>query len=134
MSKIKRHFVTFPVSYWFSLWTFLTAHIYKYIYIRGSAEKLYIYIYIYMFECVSGCLCVRIFVYFRILAFLRLETSIYLIASYLSIYLSLLSVSRKFNLTISNTLYQQTIQCKTYWMHPCSKNWHMVDYVTTQKT
>ena len=47
--------------------------------------------------------------------------------------LHLLSLCREFDLTISNTLFQQSNQRKTTWMHPRSKNWHMIDYVITRR-
>ena len=47
--------------------------------------------------------------------------------------LRLLSICKEFDLTITNTLFQQSIQRKTSWMHPRSKNWHMLDYVITRK-
>ena len=47
--------------------------------------------------------------------------------------LRLLSLCREFNLTITNTLYQQSEQRKSTWMHPRSKKWHLIDYVITRK-
>ena len=47
--------------------------------------------------------------------------------------LRLLSLCREFDLTITNTLFQQSNKHKTTWMHPRSKDWHMIDYVITRQ-
>lgn len=47
--------------------------------------------------------------------------------------LRLLSLCREFNLTITNTVFQQKNCHKTTWMHPRSNNWHMIDYVITKQ-
>lgn len=47
--------------------------------------------------------------------------------------LHLLSLCREFDLAITNTFHQQTSNRKTTWMHPRSKNWHMIDYVITKQ-
>ena len=46
--------------------------------------------------------------------------------------LRLLSICREFDLTITNTLFQQPNHRKTTWMHPRSKDWHMIDFVITR--
>ena len=43
--------------------------------------------------------------------------------------LLLLSLCSEFNLTITNTLFQQANKYKTTWKHPRSGHWHMLDYV-----
>ena len=43
--------------------------------------------------------------------------------------LMLLSLCAENHLTISNTLFQQADKYKTTWMHPRSKQWHLIDYV-----
>ena len=45
----------------------------------------------------------------------------------------LLSLCTRNQLVITNTLFQQEEQFKTTWMHPGSKNWHLIDYVITRK-
>ena len=45
----------------------------------------------------------------------------------------LLSLCTRNQLVITNTLFQQKEQFKTTWMHPGSKNWHLIDYVITRK-
>lgn len=42
----------------------------------------------------------------------------------------LLTLCTKFDLTITNTLIKQKIERKTPWMHPRSKYWHTVDYIS----
>lgn len=37
------------------------------------------------------------------------------------------------NLTITNTIFQQATRHKTTWMHPGTKEWHMIDYVITRQ-
>ena len=41
----------------------------------------------------------------------------------------LLTMCAEFQLVITNTLFQQAEKYKTSWMHPCSKHWHLVDYI-----
>ena len=47
--------------------------------------------------------------------------------------LRLLSLCREFNLTITNTVFQQKDCRKTTWMHPRSSSWHMIDYIITKR-
>ena len=47
--------------------------------------------------------------------------------------LRLLSLCREFNLCITNTVFQQKNSHKTTWMHPRSKDWHLIDYVITKR-
>ena len=47
--------------------------------------------------------------------------------------LRLLSLCREFDLTITNTLFQQKNNHKTTWRHPRSNDWHMIDYVITKR-
>ena len=47
--------------------------------------------------------------------------------------LRLLSLCKEFNLCISNTFFQQSLQRKTSWMHPRSKDWHIIDYVICRR-
>ena len=47
--------------------------------------------------------------------------------------LRLLSLCKEFDLSITNTVFQQQNHHKTNWMHPRSKDWHMIDYVITKK-
>ena len=47
--------------------------------------------------------------------------------------LRLLSICREFDLTATNTIFQQPNNRKTSWMHPRSKDWHMIDFVITKK-
>ena len=35
--------------------------------------------------------------------------------------------------TITNTIFQQKNSLKTTWMHPRSKNWHLIDYVLVRQ-
>ena len=42
--------------------------------------------------------------------------------------LMLLSFCAENNLTITNTLFRQANKFKTTWMHPRSKQWHLIDY------
>ena len=46
--------------------------------------------------------------------------------------LRLLSICREFDLTITNTVFQQQNHRKTTWMHSQSKDWHMIDFVITR--
>ena len=45
----------------------------------------------------------------------------------------LLSLCSQYSLTITNTIFQQAIRHKTTWMHPRTKEWHMIDYVITRQ-
>lgn len=47
--------------------------------------------------------------------------------------LRLLSLCKEFDLSITNTYFQQHNNHKTSWMHPRSKDWHLIDYVITKK-
>ena len=45
----------------------------------------------------------------------------------------LLSLCTQHDLTITNTIFQQANRHKTTWMHPGTKEWHMIDYVITRR-
>ena len=45
----------------------------------------------------------------------------------------LLSLCSQHNLIITNTIFQQATRHKTTWMHPRTKEWHMIDYVITRQ-
>ena len=45
----------------------------------------------------------------------------------------LLSMCSQHELCITNTMFQQSNNHKTTWMHPRSKQWHMIDYVITRQ-
>ena len=45
----------------------------------------------------------------------------------------LLSMCSQLELVITNTIFQQANKHKTTWMHPGSKEWHMIDYVITRQ-
>ena len=45
----------------------------------------------------------------------------------------LLSLCSQNELIITNTIFQQATRHKTTWMHPRSKEWHMIDYVITRQ-
>ena len=45
----------------------------------------------------------------------------------------LLSLCAQNELCITNTFFQQADRHKTTWMHPGSKQWHMIDYVITRR-
>lgn len=45
----------------------------------------------------------------------------------------LLSMCSQHELCITNTMFQQTTNHKTTWMHPRTKQWHMIDYVITRQ-
>ena len=47
--------------------------------------------------------------------------------------LRLLSLCREYDLTITNTVFQQKNCRKTTWMHPRSNNWHLIDYVISKR-
>ena len=44
----------------------------------------------------------------------------------------LMSLCAQNNLIITNTIFQQATKHKTTWMHPGTKEWHMIDYVITR--
>jgi len=35
----------------------------------------------------------------------------------------------KYSLVITNTVFQQANKFKASWMYPCSKPWHLIDYM-----
>ena len=45
----------------------------------------------------------------------------------------LLSLCSQNNLIITNTIFQQATRHKTTWMHPGTKEWHMIDYAITRQ-
>ena len=45
----------------------------------------------------------------------------------------LLSMCSQNELIITNTIFQQATRHKTTWMHPRTKEWHMIDYVITRQ-
>ena len=45
----------------------------------------------------------------------------------------LLSLCSQYNLTITNTIFQQATRHKTTWMHPRTKEWHLIDYAITRQ-
>ena len=45
----------------------------------------------------------------------------------------LLSMCSQLGLVITNTIFQQQNKHKTTWMHPGSKEWHMIDFVITRQ-
>ena len=47
--------------------------------------------------------------------------------------LRLLSLCSEFGLCITNTLFQLRDMHKTTWMHPRSKNWHLLDYIIVRQ-
>ena len=47
--------------------------------------------------------------------------------------LRLLTICREFDLCITNTMFQQPVHRKTTWMHPRSKDWHLIDFVITKR-
>lgn len=47
--------------------------------------------------------------------------------------LQLLFMYREFDLSITNTLFQQPSCRKSSWMHPRSKDWHLIDFVITKQ-
>lgn len=44
----------------------------------------------------------------------------------------LLSKCVEHNLIITNTIFRQKNKLKTSWMHPCSKLWHLIDYIVVR--
>ena len=47
--------------------------------------------------------------------------------------LLLLQMCAELELCIGNTMFQQKDKYKTTWMHPGSKQWHLIDYILTRK-
>lgn len=47
--------------------------------------------------------------------------------------LPLLSLCAENNLTITNTLFRQADKYKSTWMHPRSKQWHLIDYTICRR-
>ncbi|XP_059838461.1 craniofacial development protein 2-like [Hypanus sabinus] len=47
--------------------------------------------------------------------------------------LLLLKTCATHDLVITNTLFHLLTRNKTSWMHPCSRHWHLIDYVITRK-
>ena len=45
----------------------------------------------------------------------------------------LLSLCAQNELIVTNTIFQQANRYKTTWMHPGTKEWHMIDYVITRQ-
>lgn len=45
----------------------------------------------------------------------------------------LLEFCTEYQLTITNTIFQQKDRLKTTWMHPRSKHWHLLDYVLVRQ-
>ena len=45
----------------------------------------------------------------------------------------LLSLCAQNDLIVTNTIFQQANRHKTTWMHPGTKQWHMIDYVITRQ-
>ena len=41
----------------------------------------------------------------------------------------LLTLCSEYQLVITNTLFQLKNKFKTSWQHPCSKHWHLLDYI-----
>lgn len=41
----------------------------------------------------------------------------------------LLTLCSEHNFTITNTVFEQKSKYKISWMHPCSKHWHMIDFI-----
>ena len=37
-----------------------------------------------------------------------------------------------FDLIVPNTMFKQKDERKTTWMHPRSRHWHMIDFITTR--
>ena len=46
---------------------------------------------------------------------------------------SLLSLCSQREFVITNTMFQQAKHCKTSWMHPGTKEWHLIDYAITRQ-
>ena len=45
----------------------------------------------------------------------------------------LLSECAKHNLAITNTFFRLVAKKRTTWMHPRSKQWHLIDYIITRQ-
>ena len=45
----------------------------------------------------------------------------------------LLSLCAQYELSLTNTFFQQASRFKTTWMHPGTKQWHLIDYVITRQ-
>ncbi|KYO47111.1 hypothetical protein Y1Q_0014021 [Alligator mississippiensis] len=41
----------------------------------------------------------------------------------------LLEFCAEMQVTITKTQFQQKNHYKTFWMHPCSRHWHLIDYI-----
>ncbi|KAK2171743.1 hypothetical protein NP493_1029g01007 [Ridgeia piscesae] len=44
----------------------------------------------------------------------------------------LLVVCSEFEMIVTNTMFKQKDECKTIWMHPRSRHWHMIDFIITR--
>ena len=44
----------------------------------------------------------------------------------------LLALCSEFELIVTNTMFKQKEECKTIWMHPRSRHWHMIDFIITR--
>ena len=44
----------------------------------------------------------------------------------------LLALCSEFELIVTNTMFKQKDECKTTWMHPRSRHWHMIDFIITR--
>ena len=47
--------------------------------------------------------------------------------------LQMLSLCSELGLAITNTFFELRDMHKTYWMHPRSKHWHLIDYVIVRR-
>lgn len=45
----------------------------------------------------------------------------------------LLTLCSQHDLVITNTVFKQANKYKTSWMHPRSKHWHLIDYITVRR-
>ena len=43
----------------------------------------------------------------------------------------LLALCSEFELIVTNAMFRQNDECKTTWMHPRSRHWHMIDFIIT---
>ncbi|KAK6961317.1 craniofacial development protein 2 [Biomphalaria glabrata] len=48
--------------------------------------------------------------------------------------LLLLQTCAEHKLLISNTIFSLPMRKQTSWMHPCSRHWHLIDYVITRQS